>query len=242
MSALYPERFFALPKPGETISSDGRGGVGITSTCEFLTVPSEDVWESRDVQTDVPVPTHYAPACATGELDDDEFLELLNELSYYAGHLHGGPLYDALYSLAPEDIQGRIPSAAFIVLVDRPRRAVVLEYAPERCAFVIAEGIESPDRYVTFTECWGSDLLRVLRGKLPPSAIGFGRSRTWKAVPGAVRIGLLDLLWTYAHPLRRPDRYLSLYRDLLQLESEPPCRVRAGRANITIEAKGRRLE
>ncbi len=65
-------------------------------------------------------------------------------------------------------------------------------------------------------ECWATDLLAVLRGDLGPIAISFGRSLFWNALPQRFRFELLEELYRFSHPLRRPAAVYRVYERLLQ--------------------------
>jgi len=43
-----------------------------------------------------------------------------------------------------------------------------------------------------------------------------GRLTGWNAAPARLRFDLPNLLHMYCHPLRAPDRFLALYRQLLR--------------------------
>jgi hypothetical protein len=64
-------------------------------------------------------------------------------------------------------------------------------------------------------------LLALFRGEVSPAAVVVGRSRSWRTRTDASTFNLFE----YFHPLRRPERFLALYRGLLAREPKELVKV-----------------
>lgn len=227
MSAASPGVPFLAPRPGQTVVMEAGRVCRVDDATPFLRAAPEAQWPSRAWHPPVDVAPDFAPATGRRGFDDREHEELLRELAGFAASLYGGMLFRALYSLSSEDVGGRRPTVVLALRVDDGdgEQAFMLEYAPQACAFVEAEADNPSEAYLGGIECWASDLLAVLRGELGPTAILFGRSRLWCTVPERFDITLDAPLWMYANPLRRPERFLALYRQMLAAEPAGVPRV-----------------
>ena len=89
-----------------------------------------------------------------------------------------------------------------------------------RVLFASASFAVFPGQKVGITGANGtgkSSLFALLRGELAPSALCWaGRMRYWNAHAQRLRVSPSEL-WRFAHPLRRPQRMLALYRRLLAM-------------------------
>ena len=231
LSAVVPGRMSHALSPGETIVQCGGSVRAVAPHSPFLRTAPRSEWPPRAyVGPSAPMQA-YSPATSVRELDDGELEMLGEELNGFAAHLCSRQTFRALMSLDGQELGGLRPTFSLVTLCDQEGGAYVYEYDPASCAFVGVEGVDPVADYIGGLECWASDLLAVFRGELAPSAITFGRARSWNALPARCPIDWGEL-WLYCHPLRRPDRFLRLYRRLLaQCEGVTPC-VRASGADV----------
>ena len=158
-------------------------------------------------------------------MSEEDWAELREELGLFARHLCGGPHFTRLYSLT-RDQGGRRKQTTVLVLLSTSGSARHFAYEPQSGAFVEVESADAVSEYVCGLACWATDLLALFRGEFGPSGICFGRHRRWCLLDGGTPT-IEDALWMYQHPLRRPDRFLALYRRLLASEPAEVPRVRA---------------
>jgi hypothetical protein len=225
-AALMPGRVFRAPRPGETASMRDGALVAVHPDRPFLSAAPRAEWPSRAHDGETRLLQTYSPATSARDLTSDEIAELGRELAGFAAHLCSRATFRSLLSLDGDELEGRRPTFSLVALADEEGGAYVYEYDPAGCAFVPAEDVDPVADYVGGLECWASDLLAVLRGELAPSAIWFGRGRSWNALPERCTVDWGEL-WLYCHPLRRPDRFDRLYRALLAEAGEAPIAVRA---------------
>ncbi len=240
LSALLPARTFHALVPGETIAQRHGKVAAIRPDSPFLHAPPRAEWPSRRYAGPGPLLESYSPATAVRDLEEAELVELGAELEGFAAHLCSRRTFRALLSLDGQELEGRRPTFSLVLLCDDAGGSYVYEYDASSCAFVPTEGVDPVRDYVGGLECWASDLLAVLRGELAPSAIWFGRSRCWSALPDRCQIDWGEL-WIHCHPLRRPDRFLELYRTMLASNADATTVVRAsGAGRPVIRAKSAR--
>jgi hypothetical protein len=240
LSTAMPHRTFRALLPGETLVVQGGRVQEVRPSAPFLQAAPRGEWPSRDYAGPAPKPIErYAPATSTREPDADEMDALRAELDAFAAHLCSREIFRSLLSLEDSELGGRRPTFSLVALCDGDgdgeRGAFVFEYDPSACAFVPARSDDPVNDYVGGLECWARDLLAVFRGELAPSAITFGRSRSWSFLPARCRIHWGEL-WIYAHPLRRPDRFLHLYRSLHTANASAPVCVRAAEPSADEES------
>jgi hypothetical protein len=226
LSVLCPGERFILPAPGQAIVLDGGRVVERTENAGFLTTVPREQWPDRRWRGDVELMETYEPACGRRDFGDVELAELRERLQELARFLYGEGIFKALYSLQEQDLNGRRPAFALLLLTEEEGASYLLEYSPQSCEFVPGSGEDPTEDYFVGLECYGSDLLELLRGHLAPSALVFGRMRRWAVDPGRIRSALEHTLWLYRHPLRHPQQYLELYRRLLAAEPRDVVRVR----------------
>ncbi len=230
-SALMPRRTFRALLPGETVIQRDGALAAIHPDSPFLRSAPRDEWPPRDYVGPAEPLLSYSPATSVRELDQGELDQLEVELDAFAAHLCSRQTFRALLSLDASELEGRRPTFSLVALCDEEGGAYVYEYDLASCAFVAAENVDPVADYVGGLECWASDLLAVFRGELAPSAISFGRCRSWNALPKRCPIDWGEL-WLYCHPLRRPDRFLHFYRRMLAGIGAPtPCVRASGAAN-----------
>jgi len=216
-----------VPAPGHTMMMKDGQLVQQRPGEPFLHALPPDRWPPRDHLGDGARLGDYAPACGRRALEPGEPEVLRDELRDFARYLYGRDVFRQLCSLPTEGSQGRIAGLG-LVLRDETR-ATALRYDPTRCEFVEYEGHDPMAELMSGIECWGSDLLALLRGEIGPTALCYaGRLRVWNADPRRLRISP-HALWTFAHPLRRPAAAAALYRRLWSAEPDAVPRIR-GRA------------
>lgn len=225
MEALYPTRRVVATRPGQTFRMLGNQLVETLEEAAFLGTAPMASWPAR-VQVAIDRLPDYPPATGRTTLTDDDVALLHSRLAEFARMLVGSPLFKALYSIPDAAVQGRAPTFAF-ALRDA-QRPLVLEYNPNGCIFQPGRMERPYETYLAGMECWGSDLLAVLGGELGQTAIGFGRSRFWNAMPEHFSFDLPDELQRVSHPLSRPAEYLRTYERIVAAHpvAAPPVRAR----------------
>jgi hypothetical protein len=221
LSALAPADRLLAPVPGQTVSMRQGAVVDTHAESSFLRALPAAEWTSRAFRGDVDLVESYPSFLSPCAFDREA---LRGELAAFAAYLYSSKLFRALYSLDPEELGGRRATFAVVALSDGD--PYVYEYDPTSCTFVVADSDDPVAEYVGGIECWGGDLLAVLRGEAPPSAIVFGRGRSWNALPERCDIGWTEL-WSFCHPLRWPERFLALYRRLFAAHADAAVCVRA---------------
>lgn len=214
LNRLYPGARFAWALPGRTFSMKGGTLRGIEDRCEFLSALPRERWPAHEANPDAPIERTYAPLCGRTRLSGTERSELERRLSELARGLYSGPLFRSLYSLKEADLGGLRPTFALVLLASEARDAYVLEYDPSACDFVRLDDDEPQARVLAGLECWATDLLDVLRGRMAPMGLTFGHLRTWNAAPKHFAFSIGSELWRLHHPLARPAEYMALYRRL----------------------------
>jgi hypothetical protein len=195
----------------------------------FISALPRVQWPDRMHRGDTLRLEDYAPACGRTALDDRELHELLAALHDFARFLYGRPVYRALASLSARATQGRRPQLGLALGIDGSRRVLALVHDAPACRFTRLHDVDPVTELVCGLECWASDLLALLRGEIGPTALCYaGRLRVWNAMPELVRVSPHEL-WMFAHPLRRPEAAIRLYRHLLDREPSEVPRVPAAR-------------
>ena len=214
--------------PGTTAQFANGQLATVTAAAAFVAPAARERWPARDYRGDVHSLTDYAPACGRRAFDASDEARLLVELGDFARFLYARPPFRALYSAPAQLPDGSLTAFAFAL-----RRAgqapLVLAYDPSGCRFVGHRGADPQASFAAGLECWASDLLALLTGEIAASALCYaGRLRGWNRDPARLQFSA-DELWTYAHPLRRPDCAAALYRRLLAAECDAPRLVRGTR-------------
>ena len=228
LAAASPGVPFIAPHPGQTVTMVG-GKMVRFGDVPFVRALPEREWPSRAWQPPVEKAPDFGPATGRKSFDEADLEELMRELADFATSLYGSLLFRALYSLSSQDLGGKRPTVVLALRVDDGdgEEAFMLEYAPQACRFVEAQAEDPSEAYLGGLECWASDLLAVLRGELGPTAMLFGRARQWCTLPDKFDLTLDGPLWMYANPLRRPDRFLALYREIVAAEPSDAPRIAA---------------
>jgi hypothetical protein len=210
IAPLLPGERVCWPVPGESLVIDG-GQLQAVEPSPFVRALERAEWPSRAFRGDVEWIEDYAPACARTDLTDEELDELARELDGFAAHLYGRTPFRGLCSqIAATD--GRKDTFALLLRADAAGGAYVFEYDLRACRFEPASASDPVAEYLAVHECWATDLLETLRGGISPTAIPFGRFRSWSADWRSFALDLNVATFEYAHPLRHPARYQELYR------------------------------
>lgn len=225
LASLLADEKVIAPVPGQTLIMKKGALVDIEEKCGFLSLPPKSDWPSRAFTGGVDWIEGYEPACGQAELAPKALEELKIELSRFATFLYSSELFRRLYSLTEEDLEGRKPTFALMLLADREGRAYVFAYEPQSCSFVLVESEDPPSEFLAVYECWASDLLAYLRSELGTNTLTFGRHREWNANPQRFLFDLNRLLFVYNHPLRNPNGYLALYRKVLARQPEASLKI-----------------
>jgi hypothetical protein len=220
------ERFIVVT-PGMQIVTDKDRISSVTDSAPFLRTLPKEQWPDRAYMPAKAKPQTVAPASGRRELRAGELDELGGCLVAFAEFLYGTSLFRALYSLtdgaAPSQIRSKFAINAMSGDVDH-----VFEYDPAGCRFVLLEKPAPLAEYVAGMECFASDLLEFLRGRLAPSALMFGRLLRWRGGGENLTPAIDRAIWLYGHPLRRPAQHLELYRSIYAREPADAPKVRGG--------------
>ncbi|MEM6995860.1 MAG: MBL fold metallo-hydrolase [Myxococcota bacterium] len=216
IAARCPGIDVAAARAGETTRmADGRVQPGVSAEA-FLATTERATWPDRDYRGDVTTTPPYEPACRRRTLTDVEREQLPEALTPLAEHWYARDAFRALHSL-PEVLPRGLEAAVGLSLLD-DGAPLTMRYLPSACAFVPDATVTPIATFASGLECWGSDLLDLLRGDLPPTALcNAGRLRYWNHDPTRLRIAPDDL-WTFAQPLRRPAAAQRVYVGLLRAE------------------------
>jgi hypothetical protein len=211
---LLPDECVLAPLPGQRMVMRGGELVEVANESAFVRPAPRETWPSRAFAGEVEWVEQYKPACGVTVLSESERRELEGELARFALHLYASTVFRALFSLNEDDLRGRKPTFAFVLLGDDDGGAYVYEYQPQACSFVAVECVDPPREYLAVYECWGTDLLRYLRSEVATNTLSFGRHREWNANPELFLFDVNRLLFEYNHPMRNPGGFLQLYRDV----------------------------
>jgi hypothetical protein len=224
ISAVVPDQFTLVPRPGQTVHMAAGKIVRITNETDYLRPAPRPDWPSRNFEGDVSLMEHYAPACGRRAFDPEDLPELVRELDGFAQYLYGSGVFRALYSCDDREVGARRPTFVLALLADSG--AYVFEYNPQACCFVLTASRDPVNDYLSGMELWATDFLAVSRGELGSSAIPFGRARVWNAAPDRCLLSFREFCM-YFHPLRRPGAFLNLYRRLWRAQPAMEPLVRA---------------
>ncbi|MEZ4384901.1 MAG: MBL fold metallo-hydrolase [Nannocystaceae bacterium] len=226
LRAAAPRTRAVAARPGATIALAGGELVELAARQPFLAALAPERWPDRSYREGIAPAPDYAPATAPGDLDAAGEAALREGLAALAGWLYAGPLFRALYSLDPDICGGRRPTVALRLRVDRAGGARTLAYDPTACTFVQVEGAAADEAFIAGIECWARDLAGLFAGEIGPTALCYaGRLRVWNHAPARVPLSP-HLLWTFAHPLRRPQATAALYRRLVAAAGEVAPAIR----------------
>lgn len=229
LGAAEHDHTFLAPLPGQQITmQDGKvSNIGMSS---FLAPRGKAEWPNRDF---LPAPTLldcYEPATKVFELSEEQIADLAHHLSELARYLYGRTFFKHVYSVEAPEIR-RNGTFCIVLLVGEDRASYVMEYQPHACGFEFVDVDDPSAAYAVGVECWASDLIQLFEGGLAPSAVAFGRMRTWNTSTPALAFDIRNVLWKFFHPLSRPESFLRMYRRIL--ESELPLTGRIGAAQRT---------
>lgn len=229
LAALAPNSRCIAATPGLTIHMRSGEIVDIKEGETFLKSQPRELWPDRDYRPTLRTLADYPAACGKPYFDCACLPELLEGLADLGRFLYGGPLFCALHSLGNDDTGDLRPALALRLRSDPAGDAFTLRYEPRACAFVTSTCEDPVGTFVSGIECWASDLLALLRGEIGPSALCYaGHLRTWNHSPSQVYVSP-DMLWHFAHPLRRPEAAAALYRRLLATLPETVPQIAAAR-------------
>lgn len=217
--AFKRERFVAA-KPGQTFVMKNGKLDKIEPHAPWLATEAPETWPDRTPRpAPSPVPD-FEPATGKKQLAPGELDELARRLDDFAGTLVGGNVFKNLCSLLATEHPR--PTFAFVARDGDARHAFV--YDLPACRF---QRVDSPPNTMAGLECWGADLLAVLRAELGPLALSFARARLWNALPQRFKFAIFDELYKVSHPMRRPEAYLAIYRRLYAAVADTQPTVRA---------------
>jgi hypothetical protein len=225
MQETTPGERFIVPVPGMRITVDKYKIAAIAQTSPFLQTPPRAQWPDRSYKPKAIRSADAAPASGRTTLRTGELDELKERLADFAAFLYGGALFKALYSLGVDALPANVrPSFAIAAMAEGGDS--VFEYDPSGCRFELLKQPAPLSEYAAGIECFASDLLDFLRGRLAPSALMFGRVCRWRGSGDGLTSAIDRAIWTYGHPLRRQAEYLELYRSLYALEPKDAPRVK----------------
>jgi hypothetical protein len=214
---LSPEQRFIAVEPGRQLVTDRSSITRTSAHAPFLRTLPKERWPDRAYAPELARPESVEPASGRTSLSGPELDELRQRLVSFGEFLYGGPVFKALYSLTAGALPTKV-KPAFAIMAMADNGVSVFEYNPSACRFDHMGQEANAAQYAAGLECFASDLLEFLRGRLAPSALMFGRICRW----GVSREGLTQAIdrtiWTYGHPLRRQKEYLEFYRSILALE------------------------
>ena len=212
LASMYPGELFANAVPGQTLVMENGRLATVDALQPFLRAAPRGEWPARARRgRGAEAAPDYAPATGAPALDGPQALRLQPALDELAKALVGGILFRSLHSMLRTEAGDRRPTFA-LVLRDGDR-ARVFEYDASACTFARSDS-DARTTYIAGFECWASDMLAVLEGRLGPLALLFGRARQWNVLPARFMFDLLEGLTRVSHPLTRPREYLGNYRRL----------------------------
>jgi hypothetical protein len=231
LQEVTPAERFIVPVPGMQITVDKDKITDISQSAPFLRTLPRAQWPDRTYKPKTLPSADVSPASGRTALGPGELDELQERLADFAQFLYGGPLFKALYSLGADALPAGVRSS-FAIGAMAEGGDSVFEYDPAGCRFELAKQPAPLSQYVAGLECFASDLLDFLRGRLAPSALMFGRVVRWRGSGETLTPAIDRAIWTYGHPLRRQAQYLDLYRSLYALEPKDAPKV-ASRASAS---------
>lgn len=222
--ARLHEGALVQPCPGQTAVLSGGRLASLEERAPFLDTPPRATWPSPPAFWP-PADAPLAPLLGGGDLDDEQVAALERELDHLAAYLYGRALFRELYSLAPEELGGRV--ASFVLLLRAGDDvAYAYRYCPQACSFEALDELEALDqRFAGLVVGWAGDLLAAFQGVFEPRALVRSVRERW-AVPMRSSV-VVHSLWPYLHPLRQPARCLAKYREIAAQQANAPILVRA---------------
>lgn len=209
LESIGGERFIAMT-PGMQIVTDQTRIHLMSPSAPFLDTPPRDQWPDRSYDPSTQPPDSVDPASGRTELGKGELEELDQQLAAFARFLYGGPLFRAIFSLGARASSGGTGNT-FAISAISGASSHVFEYDPAAGRFRRLSKPASLTEYAVGLECYATDLLEFLQGKLAPSALMFGRARRWRGSSENTTAALDNAIWLYGHPLRRQAEYAALY-------------------------------
>lgn len=204
---------FFSPLPGSVLEASSDSVQNAASSADFVRTKAVSFWPVRGGASLQPLLDDFGPASGSRSIDVSEGIALLTaSLKEFAEHIFGRRLFRGLYSLSPQESDGRGRKFALVLRLDEGFR--VFEYDPNGCRFVESGSEEPATDFVAGVDCWMSDWIAAYRGDIAPSGMLFGRSRAWSFAPQHVPWPAEEL-WFFFSPLRRPEAALELYRRLI---------------------------
>ncbi|HVY88766.1 MAG TPA: hypothetical protein VG942_07855, partial [Hyphomonadaceae bacterium] len=229
MQAALPDERFIVPTPGMRITAERSGVKDVAETSAFLKPLPKAQWPDRAYKPETKPSSTVEPASGRSALRPGELEELTQRLADFAAFLYGGSLFRSLYSFTDSALpEGVRP--VFAINAMSGDQDHVFEYDPTGPAFTLLAKPSSMSGYVAAVECFATDLLEFLQGRIAPSALMFGRLLRWRAPPENLTAAIDRAIWLYGHPLRRPSAYLDLYRSIYANEARDVPKVQARRA------------
>jgi hypothetical protein len=201
----------------------------VSTSAPFLKALPKEQWPDRTYDRATAPPEGPYPASGRAELLAGELAELEDRLQAFALFLYGGALYRALLSLSATGSQSRA-HMTFAVSASSGATDYVFEYDPASGRFSRRQSPPPLADYAAALQCFASDLLEFLQGKLAPSALMFGRVCRWRGSTENTSAAIDQAIWLYGHPLRRQAEYAQLYSDIFAAEPTTVPRIPA-RAN-----------
>lgn len=217
LEMLSPEERFIVPAPGTQIISSKDRIVSITDSASFLRTRPRNEWPDRGYKPSSVPPPGVDPASGRTELKKGELEELTQHLRSFAEFLYGSSLFKILYSLSAGTLPPKV-KPSFVVSAMSGDRDHVFEYDPAASSFTVMANASPLAEYAGALECYATDLLEFLRGRIMPSALMFGRVCRWRGTSENITAAIDHALWTYGHPLRRQAQALDMYRALFAAE------------------------
>ena len=222
LQKLEPEERFIAPAPGGRITIAKDRIAGVEEASSFLRAPPKDQWPDRSYTPAKLSPGTVEPASGRMKPQPGELEELTERLAAFAEFLYGTSLFRALYSMSG----AARPKARFAISAVSDDADHVFEYDPSAGCFELLKQRAQLADYAAGMECFASDLLDFLRGKLAPSALMFGRLSRWRGGPENLIPAIDRAIWTYGHPLRRQAQHLDLYRSLYAQDPKETPKVK----------------
>jgi L-ascorbate metabolism protein UlaG (beta-lactamase superfamily) len=202
---------FLAPLPGDTLSFHHGRRTRSLRRSPWVSPLAESSWPPH--RGGGQAAASFAPATGRARLDEAARAALPAALDEFARFLYGSSLFTETYLLDTDATGGRRPTMAFVLYEGDD--VAVWAWDASGCRFVPETSAHPEDQFVAGARCWASDLLAVLTVEMPAASLTLGRLSAWNAAPSRLRFDLPNLLHMFCHPLRAPERFLALYRELL---------------------------
>jgi len=207
-----------VPRPGCTFELEPGELVGVAPQTDFLrTIPGPPrVPRHAFALAPGVIPETSVLGANASERDRPELEAALRELAEY---LYGRHTYRYLTTVPARYRGRRAHTFAFVFLTAPGAPEWFYEYVPGACAFraVDSDFDTVVQGYLGVVMLWVSDYLAVVRGEVEPRAIHRATQEDWAIDDGALP-ALREVLWSFYHPQRFPDRVLAQYRRAVELE------------------------